>query len=375
MQCVAPESERETMTVTVVVIRSLSFTGTTWFNTVLGCHADAFALGPASRVLKLLEVPEGWAEACVVHGAECQFWSQFHQNYDPHGNFFHQIAKQSGKHTIIINNPEVQHSERHLGDPTLRVKYIDWNRDGRAIAASYWRKWPENDFYDVVTQWLQRPLTNFSIDTGDPERLRLRYEDVMASKWEALQRAGSFIGLRYDRNALRFWEYDLHITGGNQWMYQLIKLGQGLPVQKWEGWEFYEAQFEQMKASPEGNFEDERWEEELGARERFIFDYYCGTTNERNGYPRDRFTSTEFTQFSKELAAAREPAELGEHGPASATHAPMAAIPRLREQLRPAYLFSHGLHMTGAQARLASKLAFAIVLGIGALLAFAALAL
>ena len=34
----------------VVVIESLSYSGTTWLNLVLGAHRDAFALGPADRL-------------------------------------------------------------------------------------------------------------------------------------------------------------------------------------------------------------------------------------------------------------------------------------------------------------------------------------
>ena len=81
--------------VRVVVINSLSYSGTTWLNAVLGSHRDAFALGPAHRVWEMRH--KGWEEACLIHGKSCPFWPKFHLEYDERDNFFTQLAKASGK--------------------------------------------------------------------------------------------------------------------------------------------------------------------------------------------------------------------------------------------------------------------------------------
>jgi len=43
--------------VTVVLIESISYTGTTWINFVLGSHERALPLGPADRALQNVDEP------------------------------------------------------------------------------------------------------------------------------------------------------------------------------------------------------------------------------------------------------------------------------------------------------------------------------
>jgi hypothetical protein len=81
--------------VTIVAINSLSYTGTTWLNAVLGSHPRSFALGPPKRVYE--KRGSGWDDACLVHGDACPFWPVFHRNYDPKRNFFLQLAEASDR--------------------------------------------------------------------------------------------------------------------------------------------------------------------------------------------------------------------------------------------------------------------------------------
>ena len=66
--------------VTVAVIRSLSFTGTTWLNTVLGGHENALVLGPADRLWRFVNGEET-GDLCRVHGGSCDFWPGFLARY------------------------------------------------------------------------------------------------------------------------------------------------------------------------------------------------------------------------------------------------------------------------------------------------------
>ena len=92
-------------TVTVVRITSLSYTGTTWINLLLGCHERAFALGPPDRVVNLLhDAPDDAGDACRIHAGDCRFWPGFFARHDRTANFYLELAEASGKNVIVINN-------------------------------------------------------------------------------------------------------------------------------------------------------------------------------------------------------------------------------------------------------------------------------
>jgi hypothetical protein len=291
-------------TITVVVIRSLSYTGTTWLSLVLGSHPRAFALGPPDQAWN--QRHEGWPDRCRVHGTECELWPRFHQTYDPNRNFYVQLAEVSGRSVIVTNNPLPDGAGSDLEHKDLDVRNIHVIRDGRAVAASYHRKHPDTSFYDVMHKWLRPSFTAFPFDPHDPDRLCLRYEDVLADQRGHLQRFSDFVGLDYGEEALRFWEHDHHPSSGNAGTVMMVRLAQGLPVPGNVQGGFYEDQLRRLIEDPTLSFEDERWREELTTRERFVFDYFCGADNERHGYERDRFTTDEMQQLSGELGLALE---------------------------------------------------------------------
>ena len=134
--------------VRVVVVRSLSFTGTTWLNLVLGSHPRAFTLGPPDRVMNL--PPDAAADACRVHGERCAFWTDFFRQRHADANFFVQLAEFADRDVIVINNPLPHGAAQALDHPQIETRPIHMIRDGRAIAASYRRKYPDTPFLDAV---------------------------------------------------------------------------------------------------------------------------------------------------------------------------------------------------------------------------------
>ena len=65
--------------VKVIAVKSISFTGTTWLNAVMGSHKKCFLLGPADRVWEARKA--GLDDACRIHDADCPFWPEFSKNY------------------------------------------------------------------------------------------------------------------------------------------------------------------------------------------------------------------------------------------------------------------------------------------------------
>jgi hypothetical protein len=295
--------------VKVVVVKSISYTGTTWLNAVMGSHQQCFLLGPADRVWQARKT--GIADACLIHDEDCPFWPAFFKDYDADRNFFIQIAEQSGKQISVTNNPVQDGAGTELKHPDIEVRYIDLIRDPRAIWASYMRKSPETDPLDSIVNWLFPAVRKFKFNEDDPDRLALRYEDVLADQLRILQRIGRFIGLDYNERSLRFWEWDHHITSGNMGTISIIKMGQGIPLQNFKERAFYQDQFEAMKSKGQPRFSDERWKTELTRRNLFLYELLCGELHERFGYARDSFTLKEIMRYSQELATAyrENPAE------------------------------------------------------------------
>lgn len=325
--------------VTVVVIRSLSYTGTTWINALLGCHEKAFALGPPDRVVNLH--PEGWQEACRVHGTECSFWPAFHKEYDPKGNFYLQLAKYSGRSIIVVNNPvHSGKASRDLEHPNVQTRYIHVVRDGRAACNSFCSKYPDKDYLDAVLEFFEPHASGFRFDPQDEDVLCVRYEDTARDPVAALDRFGAFLGLQYPANAYRFWEFEHHMAAGNAALIGTIRRFQQNKEFAPKAREFYEKEFQKLQGDSAKAILDERWKEELGDRERFIFDFFCGEINERWGYERDRFTAGQFRQFSDEIRKAVKPALL----PSNSISEPVAL--GSWGHFRPSVLRRRGLHLS-----------------------------
>ncbi len=367
--------------VTVVVVNSLSFTGTTWLNLVLGSHPRCFTLGPPDRAWRLRR--DGARDrTCLVHGADCPFWSGFWKTHDADANFFAQLAGHAGRDVVITNNPLADGAGRDLRAADLWVKEIQFVRDGRAIAASHVRhQRGKVSFFEAVAGFLHPSFSTFRWEQDDPDRLCLRYEDVLADPHGALARIAAFTGLDYDESALRFWEHEQHITSGNGGTVALVRLAQGLPMGSFADRQFYEEQFARMREQGPAAFSDARWEEELTRQDRFIFDVLCGAVNARFGYARDRFTLDEIAEFAGRLRRllqdpTLEPAHRSLLADALRREDLLDAAERkgaigLRVQLRPGHLRSLGLELTPGQVQ---RLALALA-GAGAGLAAVAMAI
>lgn len=286
--------------VTVVVIRSLSFSGTTWISTLLGCHDRTFVLGAPDRVMNLRKA--NWDDACRVHGKNCAFWPVFFEDYDKRENFFLQLAQVAKKDVIITNNPIHNGlAEKAFDSPNIIIKDIYIVRDGRAVCSSYCRHYPDSDFYDVVKDWFRPSASVFPFDPSNPDVISVHYEDVVKDQKAFIQDSGRFIGLEYPENFYKFWKFEHHITAGNSGFIAMIRRFQEGKAFGTKNSEFYEGEYQKLKQQPEKAMLDERWKDELGERELFIFDYFCGEINKYWGYTRDCFNTSQIEDFKTEI--------------------------------------------------------------------------
>jgi len=289
--------------ITVVRILSLSYTGTTWLNVMLGCHSRAFDIGPADF---LWNQRKDFSQACKIHGEECTFWQEFAKCYKPEVNLYLQLADFSGKDVFVINNPEASSSE--LDHPSIQVKTIVLFRDGRAVSASFHRKFPDkypaDNYLGTVTQWYL-PATRFYLNMEEkwPSSLVVQYEDLVGNLDEHINRFSTFIGIDYSQDIGDFWKYPHHTAGGSGGPHFLISVfqGHGHPGQTTGDtfYSIYREEFEKLRHKQESQLKDERWKNELSSRDLYIFDHYCGASNAHLGYERNQFSSSEKEQCGK----------------------------------------------------------------------------
>ncbi len=292
--------------VKVININSLSFTGTTWINALLGANKNSIAVGPPDRVLKIL-VNNTDDELCRIHKEECDFWNTFKNNFDKNKNFYLQLAKYANVENIIINNPIIGGmAEKQLSNSEIIVKTINIVRDGRAICASYLRQYPESDTLDVINDWFLPSASNFYFNSDDQDILCMRYENILDDTFGALQKIGKFVDIKYTNDSLQFWNYEQHLTAGNAGVFNTIRFFENPDQISFKDAKYIKEQVELMKKNPSKAFKKERWKNEFSKREFFLFDYFAGSINEKWGYDRDGFNTSELDRFLSELNAKNE---------------------------------------------------------------------
>lgn len=267
--------------VTVVKILSISYTGTTWINTVLGSHPRGIALGPPDRFFQLKDADPD--RLCLIHGTSCAFWPPFLRAYGKEVNFFEQLASFADRDFVVINNPIPDGMGQELESPRVKTITVYVVRDGRAVTASYARKMGMS-FEQALTDWYKPATDSFQIP-GNAQIIR--YEDFVSDPEGILARLEPVFGWRYSENAIRYWEYDHHLISGNQGLMAMLRLHQGIPIANFESREFYERQYERIVTDPSKAVMDLRWREQVTADDRALFDTLCGSHNASFGYGRD----------------------------------------------------------------------------------------
>lgn len=306
--------------VTVLYIRSLAYSGSTWMNLVLAGHPDAFALGIPDVALRYGPGQGDWT--CSVHQRSCDFWPRFIDDWDREGNFILQLAERCQKRVIVLNNPSLDFHRAHLSHPDVDCRVLRVMRDGRANVTSAIRHTPDlfDSRYHAMRTWLT-PAWEHLLGVPAPEEGRdmvLRYEDLVLDPVETLGRVGAFAGLDYPKNAVRFWEFDHHFVNGNTGAIGLLKDLKGIPRKKHKREAHYRELLDYTRRNPDTPRLDESWRSFLTREDRMVYDWLMGDRHEAFGYDRDDFDPEEVLAHIGALGLpddpARAPESLGEDG-------------------------------------------------------------
>jgi hypothetical protein len=271
--------------ITVVNVISTSYSGSTWVNLLLGSHSQAFSVGEIKSILKVGK------PVCTVHGESCPLWSGF--EHPSSQNVFVQLAQRSGKNLLIVNNSRKFLSQED--HPQIRRKFIHLMRDGRAVTASFMRKFPEMGAWKAARTWAHDVRRNQRLIRRQPaqDTLLVIYEKLKADPEPNLREICTFLGLSYEPAMVNFWEHAHHFLGGNRGtLFSMLRKTEpraALPdtqanaprvtgVKDWD--------LKHYEKNDPAQFKDERWKTELTDKQLRIFALAGGLLNRRYGYPR-----------------------------------------------------------------------------------------
>ncbi len=89
----------------VVITKSISYSGVTWFNLVLGSSTRGLTIGPPKRLFSLID--NGFKGASLVFGENDKFWPGFYDFWNSKKvNFFYALKDYSGADYFFMDNPD-----------------------------------------------------------------------------------------------------------------------------------------------------------------------------------------------------------------------------------------------------------------------------
>ena len=199
-------------TVTLALIASPGHSGQTWLSLLIGSHSQAMALGE----IDVIEGCDNLENVCMFCGTGCEFWGHFNRNWDPKQNIFLQLAAYSGKNLLSISR--IDKYRRYIVPGRMRIKVLRLLRDGRAVTASYLRKYSERTYEDIVKQWVASSQQNdkWVAEYPPEDRLVMKYEDLLKDTTGWIGKVCDFLEIDFEQGMLDYWKIKHHIVDGNR---------------------------------------------------------------------------------------------------------------------------------------------------------------
>jgi hypothetical protein len=258
--------------VTIAAIASPGHSGQTWLSLVIGSHPAAVSLGEIDALYGLQDV----SRACKLCGEGCEFWSAFNKVRSPEKNIFLQLADFSGGRILSLSKVEKFRSQ--LLDARIVLKVIRLLRDGRAVTASYARKYPSWHYDNIVKAWARSAHENdrWFLQIPTEDRIVVSYENLVENTSATLRYICAFLDIDYRDAMIDYWKVKHHIVDGNRGTLSFVQRNFGKesnPKDK----VFYNSQ------DPSA-FRDERWKHELTPYRLNRFRKIGGDLNRLYGY-------------------------------------------------------------------------------------------
>jgi hypothetical protein len=198
---------------TVAFILSTRRAGSTWLNAVLGSHAQAAGLGeyfrpfemPGHVACRLCEA-DGLSACSKLHGIETVELEDAYAF----------AAQRLGKRVLIDCSKQLHWPEYFMYQRKIDARFIHLVRHPCGYVESELRRRPAESAETIAAEWAMqnRNIETFIRDSGRPGYLASY--DLLADFPEIyFPGLCRFLGLAYDPDALRYWEFEHHGLGGN----------------------------------------------------------------------------------------------------------------------------------------------------------------
>ncbi len=245
---------------TVIFILSSAHSGSTWVGYVLGSTAQSAFLGEyfrpwdsQARVPCTICAMRGLASCTILHGAETL----------PDSDAFSFAAARTGAGVLVDNSKQIGWAEKFVGRPGLDCRFVHVVRDPRGWVASTKRR-GQGDLEGARAVWLAENAGFREAAKRNGVRAMTVCYDLLALRpaatWPLLF---GFCGLRFDPNALRYWETAHHGFAANGASDALVKAAGGVPPGHFATGDdgFYARRSRQ-------DFHDDRWRDSLTRQEQ-----------------------------------------------------------------------------------------------------------
>lgn len=168
------------------------------------------------------------------------------------------IRKHTGCPVIVDSTKDVRRLKALFGARPQEFRLIIMVRDGRAVAASSMRRTGVG-MAPAAMAWLRANLSTWSVLMNLPrsQRMVVRYEDLATDTHATMGRVARFLGLSLEASMSRLVKSEAHNIGGNPMRFESDRTEIAL---------------------------DERWRQDLSARDRAVFDLVAGLMNRAFGY-------------------------------------------------------------------------------------------
>lgn len=199
-----------------VVINSLSFSGMTWIELMLGTHPSVAAIGPADQSWDWL-LHNKTKDLSHFSTNTRIFWESLKASGKVvPGNFVESVLEHKNAETLLIDNPSEQFRAEELQSSGIIVTEVALVRDLRDIVSIHKRRNPSQTVraQSKSTGWLKpsaRTLAN-RISSGLKS---YRFEDARDNTMAFLRELGGIVEAEYRAESVRYWEYNQLNFGGN----------------------------------------------------------------------------------------------------------------------------------------------------------------
>ena len=246
---------------TGVFIHSAQHSGSTWLGYVLGSDHNAAFVGELYRAWSQTDrVP---CTICAARGLqECVLLGGI-EDTDP-AQAFSFISARTKAAIIGDNSKRLDWTRRFTDRPDQAVKFVHLIQDPRNVWASVRRRGGD-DIEGFLAGWCSRnrDIADFTFCHRVPA-MTVVYDALAASPDTELQALFEFVGLKFHRDALRYWTVEHHgfaANGGSSSMIAHRRLT-APPAHYATGDDrFYESVFGRQ-------FLDDRWKTELSGAEK-----------------------------------------------------------------------------------------------------------